>query len=685
MKSQIFPWRLLSLFLVLLFFFSGMMPALANDTTEAPAPIATETTPPATDAQSEQQANTPSGNDPTLTPPLSVKPEAAEPFEAPPIQEPITVQAILNEETLATLPNFTLPLRQTTNDNNLTPIYELAVQYMSVTASVTDGAQSWEESLSVKWDFSAIDQTSLGHYVACGTILLPDGYVFATGVRQCIEIAVDVCNLPPAVITAVENWHPYTDAFAITQGNTLDTIKETLIFSPYRLECFDDAGLGYMADIQWDFSAIDTTTVGLYTITGTLIPPEGTRFAENLVIPTISLSVSVQAQNKPDINCLLVGRGSILFPWVTPPGDLNKVQVWLSENGGVWQPLSTTADVSPSTLTLFTDALTEGNTYRLQVDYDGGRTGILTFTYADDIVIEGYREGDRDGGDIGGTDPGEIIQPAPQVPIHPPAQPPLEDEDDEDDDNKDDDTDSPSPEKPSDPSPQLPPENTQPTMPPSDNQDNTAIDTLFPSVSLPSATRPKGPVRLPMTKATYAETAPQHTETFTDTLDMLSGTRFLMMLQTQNGKAVFSKDGITVTIPEAALPATIQPDDQIQVLIKKLANDGVTFLFTINDEAINELAGTTITLPCHAISQDDTLYLADTDHNHAPLAYYDDATHTATFEIDHPGTYYLNVQASAPQNSQPASNDLTIAFFSMGLMVVLVIGGVILLNRKERR
>lgn len=271
------------------------------------------------------------------------------------------------------------------------------------------------------------------------------------------------------------------------------------------------------------------------------------------------------------------------------------------------------------------------------------------------------------------------------MPIHPPAQPPLEDEDDKDDDNKDDDTDSPSPEKPSDPSPQLPPENTHPTMPPSDNQDNTAIDTFFPSVSLPSATRPKGPVRLPMTKATYAETAPQHTETFTDTLDMLSGTRFLMMLQTQNGKAVFSKDGITVTIPETALPATIQPDDQIQVLIKKLANDGITFLFTINGEAINELAGTTITLLCHAISQDDTLYLADTDHNHAPLAYYDDATHTATFEIDHPGTYYLNVQASAPQNSQPASNDLTIAFFSMTLMVVLVIGGVILLIRKERR
>lgn len=109
MKSQIFPRRLLSLFLVLLFFFSGMMPALANDTTEAPAPIATETTPPATDAQSEQQPNTPSENDPTLTPPPSIKPEAAEPSEAPPIQEPITVQAILNEETLATLPNFTLP------------------------------------------------------------------------------------------------------------------------------------------------------------------------------------------------------------------------------------------------------------------------------------------------------------------------------------------------------------------------------------------------------------------------------------------------------------------------------------------------------------------------------------------------------------------------------------------------
>lgn len=55
-----------------------------------------------------------------------------------------------------------------------------------------------------------------------------------------------------------------------------------------------------------------------------------------------------------------------------------------------------------------------GSSYRLQVDYDGGQTGILSFTYADEIVLEGYHEGDRDGGDEGGNPPDTIIQPPPE-------------------------------------------------------------------------------------------------------------------------------------------------------------------------------------------------------------------------------------------------------------------------------
>ena len=41
-------------------------------------------------------------------------------------------------------------------------------------------------------------------------------------------------------------------------------------------------------------------------------------------------------------------------------------------------------------LSIATRLLMPGSSYRLQVDYDGGQTGILSFTYADEIVLEGY-------------------------------------------------------------------------------------------------------------------------------------------------------------------------------------------------------------------------------------------------------------------------------------------------------
>ncbi len=65
-------------------------------------------------------------------------------------------------------------------------------------------------------------------------------------------------------------------------------------------------------------------------------------------------------------------------------------------------------------LSIKTYLLTSGNSYRLQVDYDGGQTGILSLTYSDELVLEGYYNGDRDGGDAKGNPPGSITQPPPE-------------------------------------------------------------------------------------------------------------------------------------------------------------------------------------------------------------------------------------------------------------------------------
>ena len=152
-------------------------------------------------------------------------------------------------------------------------------------------------------------------------------------------------------------------------------------------------------------------------------------------------------------------------------------------------------------LSIATRLLTPGSSYRLQVDYDGGQTGILSFTYADEIVLEGYHEGDRDGGDAGGNPPDTIIQP--------------------------------------------PPEDTSLQQPPE------------------SADSKK----------------PVFSEFFDETTDRISGTLFLMMLQTGEQRAVFSKQGITISIPKNALPEGIQNEDQIEVIIQKDTDGGFSFRF----------------------------------------------------------------------------------------------------------
>ena len=78
-------------------------------------------------------------------------------------------------------------------------------------------------------------------------------------------------------------------------------------------------------------------------------------------------------------------------------------------------------------------------------------------------------------------------------------------------------------------------------------------------------------------------------EFFDETTDRISGTRFLMMLQTGAQRAVFSKQGITISIPKDALPEGIQNEDQIEVIIQKDTDGGFSFSFSINGTVLNSL------------------------------------------------------------------------------------------------
>lgn len=527
----------------------------------------------------------------------------------------IRITKIQNEDELLALPDFTLPLKSSPSDDDMEPIYLFALKYQTVSATVIENNESRSERFSVCWDFSAIDQTTLGDYAATGRIELPEGYCFGENVLKELVISVHVEKTPPAVIISIEQWYPYTDAFALPQGSTEETLNHLLRFSPHHLECYTENKISYSALVEWDLSDIDFDTVGLYQAKGRLAAPENTEFADGIVFPEISIPVSIQAPGRPDINCVIAARGNLCFPWVTPPGDPDKINVWLSANDEPWKQLEDGVYAGKEMLSIKTYLLTSGNSYRLQVDYDGGQTGILSLTYSDELVLEGYYNGDRDGGDAKGNPPGSITQPPPEQNIDQKVEQNGDENKDENPDREND---------------------------PTDRTEN--VSSMKPLSKAKAASNPKEP--------SSSEIA--FTEFFDDTTDRISGTRLLMMLQAGRQKASFSKQGITIRVPRASLPKDIQNNDQIEVIIKKISDRSFSFSFCINGVSFDSLPGASVMLPYPQETTADSLYLCDENGIKIPVSDYDDAAKAASFPIDHTGTYTMAASKDPASPAQTA-------------------------------
>ena len=646
-------------------------------------------------------------------------PETPEASEEIPL---VLVTEIQNEGELLSLPAFTLPLRTTPSDDDLEEIYQLALQYQTVCATVTAGEEIRQETFSVAWDFSAIDQTTPGEYAAAGRIELPEGYSFGEAVLQELQIFVRVEEMPPAVITSIEQWYPYTNAFALPQGSEVEALEELFAASPYYLECYAENGTSYTAVVEWDFSGIDLNTVGLYHAAGRLTAPENTIFADRVDFPEITIPVSVQAPDRPDINCFLAARGNLYFPWVTPPGELDKISVWLSENNGSWNQLENGIYVGREMLSIATRLLAPGSSYRLQVDYGGGQTGILSLTYADEIVLEGYHEGDRDGGDAGGNPPDTIIQPPPEDtddqddgfadrPSTKPSKPPATngggtDSDDSEKAPQGSGENNPTDHKPSAPSrvgkddsididkDDFPSEQAN-----GDTEEDTALQQPPEEQTIVGASELTDPARKlsenRKDSVQSAMTVPQEgadsqnsafSEFFDETTDRISGTRFLMMLQTGEQRAVFSKQGITISIPKDALPEGIQNEDQIEVIIQKDTDGGFSFSFSINGTVLNSLPDVSVMLPYPNDPAAGTLFLCDESGVEIPMTGYDDTAKAASFQISHTGTYTIVGKEDTASLAHAADTEHSWSpiFFLIPACLLLLSAGVFFLRRRRK-
>ena len=725
--------RILGGCLACLLCFTGSIPAFAAGT--------------ATPANADERRENPPGLESEAS--ETRKSGTPETPEAPEEVSLILVTKIQKEDELLSLPDFTLPLRTTPSDDDLEDIYQLALRYQTVCATVTAGEEIRQETFSVAWDFSAIDQTTPGEYTAAGRIELPEGYSFGEAVLQELQISVRVEEMPPAVITSIEQWYPYTNAFALPQGSEVEALEKLFAASPYYLECYAENGTSYTAVVEWDFSCIDLNTVGLYHATGRLTAPENTAFAEGIALPEISIPVSVQAPGSPDINCFLVRRGSLYFPWVTPPGNLDKVSIWLSENNGSWNRLESGVYVGQEMLSIATRLLMPGSSYRLQVDYDGGQTGILSFTYADEIVLEGYHEGDRDGGDAGGNPPDTIIQPPPEDtddqddgfadrPYTKPPKPPATNGDGMDSDDSEktppvSGENDPADHKPSEPSQDGKDDSINKEEFPSQQANGDAEEALEPDAGSDEPTIPEieapvvsgqpeedtalqqppevqtivGALELAAPDPAWklsenrkdsvqsAMTVPQEgadsqnsafSEFFDETTDRISGTRFLMMLQTGEQRAVFSKQGITISIPKDALPEGIQNEDQIEVIIQKDTDGGFSFSFSINGTVLNFLPDVSVMLPYPNDPAAGTLFLCDESGVEIPMTGYDDTAKAASFQISHTGTYTIvgKEDTASLAHAADTEHSWSSIFFLIPACLLLLSAGVFFLRRRRK-
>lgn len=375
-----------------------------------------------------------------------------------------------------------------------------------------------------------------------------------------------------------------------------------------------------------------------------------------------------------------------------------------------------------------TRLLAPGSSYRLQVDYDGGQTGILSFTYADEIVLEGYHDGDRDGGDAGGNPPDTIIQPPPKhtddqddgfadrpstKPPKPPATndggmdsddsektPPVSEENDPADhepshkpyepswEGKDDSDEPAIPEIEAPVVSGQPEEDTALQLPPEVRTIAGASELTAPNPAWKLSENRKEPVQSAMTVPQEVADSQNSafSEFFDETTDRISGTRFLMMLQTGEQRAVFSKQGITISIPKDALPESIQNEDQIEVIIQTDTDGGFSFSFSINGTVLSSLPDVSVMLPYPNNPAAGTLFLCDESGVEVPMTGYDDTAKAASFQISHTGTYTIVGKEDTASLAHAADTEHSWSpiFLLIPACLVLLSAGVFFLKRRRK-
>lgn len=425
-------------------------------------------------------------------------------------------------------------------------------------------------------------------------------------------------------------------AYAVEIGSSLrkieEDLKEGVRLRVSTAEKFENTAENpeIILESSWDMSQVDLTKQGVYKLTGTFVVPEGYQLSEDLALPKAYAYLSVQKKGYPQINTYSMPVVDLVeFPMLMAgfsAEELQNVQVYIRENKGSYQKLDRElAEVTSKGIQLYCrEILKKGNNYDICAVYETGSTGIYSFSYNDEFIVNEYWHernfSDRDEKNLPAIvqkAPGQMVTPVPSV------------EGMESPDTKENYYEESSGKT-------------------SDNSRNSGQKA--------SAGE---------TKATGSGTVSDFdaadstvTELSTDTVTAVSGQRLLLMLQ-QNGSVRFEKQGISVTIlPETINTWKVAANDEIQMKIEKTAKSAFSLRTFVRGEEVTEIPGSTVEFQASVfgeISSPETVTVVDAQGNLCAVTW-QDKQKILRVEIEKTGDYFLSDDPAGGQTDKTETN-----------------------------
>ena len=427
-------------------------------------------------------------------------------------------------------------------------------------------------------------------------------------------------------------------AYAVEIGSSLrkieEDLKESVRLRVSTAEKFENTAENpeIILESSWDMSQVDLTKQGICKLTGTFVVPEGYQLSENLTLPKAYAYLSVQKRGNPQINTYSMPVVDLVeFPMLMAgfsAEELQSIQVYIRENKGSYQKLDRElAEVTSGGIQLYCrEILKKGNNYDICAVYETGSTGIYSFSYNDEFIVNEYWH-ERNFSDRDEKNLPAIVQKAPGQTITPmPSGEEVESPDTKENYHEESSGET------------------------SDNSRNSGQKA--------SAGETKATDSGTVSDLDAAESTV--TELSTDTVTAVSGQRLLLMLQ-QNGIVRFEKQGISVTIlPETINTWKVAANDEIQMRIEKTAESAFSLRIFVRGEEVTELPGSTVEFQTSVfgeISSPETVAVADAQGNLCAVTW-QDKQKILRVEIEKTGDYFLS-EASASGQTDKTETDLT--------------------------